>query len=341
MLATSSAIDARSIASAGVRAGGHWNSRGITDHSFASTHGDRDQAGVDVQPLRERVEPRRPGRPVEERREREVRVDQRVAPEVGLVGGVGQEAGEGDETDEHEQDRAEDRREPGAAQRRAPEVGPERPRRRVHRTRSSRANQRPPAANVARGRRPAARASGAIPRAPTVAQPNHGADRAVRLEPHPHAPRRRVRRAGLDQHRAAGRDERAGAREQRLRRAADADVAVEQQRGPPRARARDVGEDGAQDRLGAAGAGEPHRDGGEVEAEPVVPGGGERREVAAGTAADVEHRRDRAARAPRGRRRRRARASARSGSFCARPSASRTRASPGSAPPATEASSRP
>ena len=39
VLATSSAIDARSIPSAGVRTGGHWNSRGITDHSFASTTG--------------------------------------------------------------------------------------------------------------------------------------------------------------------------------------------------------------------------------------------------------------------------------------------------------------
>jgi hypothetical protein len=39
VLATSSAIDARSIACAGVRAGGQTNSRGITDHSFASSTG--------------------------------------------------------------------------------------------------------------------------------------------------------------------------------------------------------------------------------------------------------------------------------------------------------------
>ena len=39
VLATSSATAARSIASAGVRAGGHWNSRGMTDQSFASTTG--------------------------------------------------------------------------------------------------------------------------------------------------------------------------------------------------------------------------------------------------------------------------------------------------------------
>ena len=39
VLATSSAIAARSIPSAGVRTGGHWNSRGMTDHSFASSTG--------------------------------------------------------------------------------------------------------------------------------------------------------------------------------------------------------------------------------------------------------------------------------------------------------------
>jgi hypothetical protein len=39
VLETSSAIASRSIPSAGVRTGGHWNSRGITDHSFASSTG--------------------------------------------------------------------------------------------------------------------------------------------------------------------------------------------------------------------------------------------------------------------------------------------------------------
>ena len=36
---TNRAIASRSMPSAGVRTGGHWNSRGITDHSFARTTG--------------------------------------------------------------------------------------------------------------------------------------------------------------------------------------------------------------------------------------------------------------------------------------------------------------
>ena len=39
VLATSSAIDSRSIACAGDVIGGHTNSRGITDHSLASSSG--------------------------------------------------------------------------------------------------------------------------------------------------------------------------------------------------------------------------------------------------------------------------------------------------------------
>ena len=38
-LATSRAIESRSIACAGEATGGHTNSRGITDHSFASRNG--------------------------------------------------------------------------------------------------------------------------------------------------------------------------------------------------------------------------------------------------------------------------------------------------------------
>ena len=38
-LATSRAIDSRSIACAGLVTGGHTNNRGITDHSFASRNG--------------------------------------------------------------------------------------------------------------------------------------------------------------------------------------------------------------------------------------------------------------------------------------------------------------
>ncbi len=39
VLDTSSAIESRSIACAGEATGGHTNSRGITDHSLASTNG--------------------------------------------------------------------------------------------------------------------------------------------------------------------------------------------------------------------------------------------------------------------------------------------------------------
>ena len=270
-------------------------------------HGD--QAARDVHALRERVEPRRPRRPVEEPGERQVGVDQAVAAEVGLVGEVGQEAGHRHGRDEHEQQRAEHRREPRAPQRGAPEPGPERPRRRVHDRRSRRANQRPPASSVAAGTSPAARASGAIPSAPTVAQPNHGLIASGRLEPHADPPRRDAGRRRLHQHRAARGDQRARPRQQRGRRAADADVAVEQQRGPPRARVRDLGEHGAQDRLGAARPGEPDRDGGEVEAR--APHG--RRRRAPRGAGRVRSRcrapAPRPARAARGRRRRPARAS--------------------------------
>src|SRR5215204_4040835 len=60
-------------------------------------------------------------------------------------------------------------------------------------------------------------------------------DQARRLEPDPHAVRRRAGRVGLGDDRAARREQLAGAAQQRDGRAADADVAVEQQDRPPRA----------------------------------------------------------------------------------------------------------
>ena len=158
-----------------------------------------------------------------------------------------------------------------------------------HRGRSSRANQRPPASKAAAGRSPAARALAAIPSAPTVAQPNHGLT-AARV-----SSRTRRRRVGAPGGPVSTsttpprRDQLARPREQRGGGAADPDVAVEQERRPPAARARDVGEHVAQDGLRAARPREPHGDRREVEPEPLVPGGGERREMAAGPAADVEH----------------------------------------------------
>ena len=243
-----------------------------------------------MQALAERVEPRRPARPAEERREREVGADERVAAQVRLVGGVGEEAGDGDDADEHEQHRAEHGREPRPAQRRAPEAGPERARRRGDHGRSSRANQRPPASSRPRGHSPAASASASIPSAPTVAQPNQrliapGASSRTRSQ--------RVGRPGgvvSTRTRPPGATSSAARAQERDGRAADPDVPVEQERGPPGAGGRHVGEHVAEHRLGPAGAGEPDGDRREVEPERRAAGGDERRDVTARPAADVEHR---------------------------------------------------
>ena len=75
-----------------------------------------------MQLLRDGVEEPRPRRPLENERQVRTRVDDGVAPEVGLVGDVRQEAGRRDDRDEHEQHRAERRRQPRTPERRAPEA---------------------------------------------------------------------------------------------------------------------------------------------------------------------------------------------------------------------------
>ena len=87
---------------------------------------DRGEAGDQVQRLGERVEPGRLGRPGEE-----VEVDLEAAADVvgaerRVVGGVGEEAGQRGDDDQRQQGRAEERRQPLAAQRAAPEAAPER-----------------------------------------------------------------------------------------------------------------------------------------------------------------------------------------------------------------------
>ena len=139
--------------------------------------------------------------------------------------------------DQHEQDRAERGGQPRAAQRRAPEARPERAGRRggsdelAARPREPAparaptalgARAEPRAARVGdRRRRPDARPRGTTP-TPRPA-PRGGRGRAASARPAGRSRRRR----------AAGREQLAGAPQQRDRRAADADVAVEQQRGPP------------------------------------------------------------------------------------------------------------
>ena len=54
---TSASSESRSSACAGLRSGGHSNSFGITDHSFASSSGTVDDADRHVQALVDRVQP--------------------------------------------------------------------------------------------------------------------------------------------------------------------------------------------------------------------------------------------------------------------------------------------
>ena len=235
------------------------------------------------------------------------------------------------------------RRQPRAAQGRAPEARAERAwrggghvgessRRRALRTCGPRACG--PGDREARPRR----ATPATPSTPTRAQRNHsdttpgassrtrtrcvgapGGSTSTTIAP-PGASSSPARRSSSD------------------RRAADADVAVEQQDRPPRAGARDLRPQRAVDRLRAAPAGELDRDGREVDAEPALAGGAQRGEVAARAAAEVEHRRldvgeDRTVDGVGGRE------PAPSGSGADRPAVLQTR--PSCSPPAACSSSRP
>ena len=138
---TSRASDSRSSAWAGLRTGGHSNSRGMTDHSLASRTGNSARPTVDVQPLGQRVQPRRPRRPAEQ-----VEV-QRAArwrpsalpPEARLVGVVGQQPGDDHDREADQQDQAEDGGQPRAPQGAAPEPGTKRAGRRVRRVQMRRA----------------------------------------------------------------------------------------------------------------------------------------------------------------------------------------------------------
>ena len=137
------------------------------------------------------------------------------------------------------------------------------------------------------------------------------ANGAVGLEPDPGREGRAAGRVELHERLAPRREQLARAPQQQVGRAADADVAVEQQHRPVAPGAGHGAEDVAADRRRAPPAREPDRDGGEVEAEAFLAGLAKRSEVAAGPAPEVEHGRLGDARSPRGRARRARRASGR------------------------------
>ena len=103
VLDTSSAIDTRSMATAGVGAGGQANSRGITDHSFASRTGTAISPPVTCTPCVNAYSHDGPSASRRARRTAGRGRTSAVAAEVGLVGEVGQEAGQRHGRDEHEQ----------------------------------------------------------------------------------------------------------------------------------------------------------------------------------------------------------------------------------------------
>ena len=138
--------------------------------------------------------------------------------------------------------------------------------------------------------RPARAAEGARPSTATRAQANHSLTTPGASSRHARAERRRAGRVDLDQRRAPRAERLGGAGQQGGRAAADPDVAVEQERRAPLAGARDLLEDGAEHGVGAAAAGEPYGDGGEVDPERLRAGGHQRRDVAPRPAADVQRR---------------------------------------------------
>ena len=297
-LETSSAIESRSIACAGLvdRRPGEQ----LRDHrpQLGQQERDGDQPDVRVQALVEREQPARRCRPVEEQRQVAIGGDDRVPGQVRHVGRVREESGRRHDPDQHQQDRAERTRQPRAAERRAPEPGPERAGRRGARPRAielghaaAQRHERA-AADLAGRRRPRTRPA-PPPRADTVdadARPSEPLrDLVGRLDPDPLAQRRRPGRIGLDHDRAARPEQLSGAPEQRDGIAADADVAVQQQDRPPRAG--HVGPQRAVDHVGAAIARERHRDRGEIDAEAALAERPQRRQMPAGAATEVEDRR--------------------------------------------------
>src|SRR5687767_13906664 len=113
------------------------------------------------------------------------------------------------------------------------------------------------------------------------------ADLAVSLEPDARHERGIAGRVDLHERRASRGEQLARAPQQHVGRAADPDVAVEQQRRAVAAGAGHGAEDVTVDRGSAAPAREADRDGGEVDAETALAGLAQRREMAARSAPEI------------------------------------------------------
>ena len=156
---------------------------------------------------------------------------------------------------------------------------------------SIQANQRPSSSQRAPARMPAAAARSSRSSTPTRAQSNHGPASFADLEADPGA-EPRCAPGGSSSTRI--RPARSSSSRTRRRScdgiAADADVAVEQERGPPAAGAGHAVEHAALEHRDRPGPGVRERAGRDVDAEHRDAALGEREHVAAGSAADVEHR---------------------------------------------------
>ena len=223
-------------------------------------------------------------------------LDQAVVAQVGLIGRVGEQPGDRDDPDAHEQDAAEHRREPDAAQRAAPERRSRRARRRLrgqeaHQATASSANQRPPSSQRAAVVSPAGRATRVerVDGDPRPREPARGAGvvlQAQRAGAHAahRAPRTRraPRRPASGGRRAAAAAPR-GRRRCRCCRRAAAPSAIRPWPGT-------TSKTEPLQHVRPAVARHAHSGGGRVDPERGDAAAGERADVAPGAAADVEHR---------------------------------------------------